>query len=91
MGILALSQATVGEQAGWFRDALAVATATNLVLAFFNMIPIPPLDGSKVFASLLPERLAGPYLRLGRYGFLPLLVALLILPLLALVLGAIFH
>lgn len=50
----------------------------NLVLAFFNLLPIPPLDGSSLLAWLLPRRLAHSYLSLGRYGFL-LLIGLLIL------------
>ncbi|MBU1231205.1 MAG: site-2 protease family protein [Proteobacteria bacterium] len=49
----------------------------NLMLAFFNLLPIPPLDGSNILAWLLPTRLAQSYLALGRYGFL-LLLGLLI-------------
>ena len=41
----------------------------NLLLAIFNLIPIPPLDGSKVFAFLLPEGFAASYLALGSIGF----------------------
>jgi Zn-dependent protease len=48
----------------------------NLVLAGFNLIPIPPLDGSHVLKHLLPPSLAYQYQRFGRYGIL-LLVALL--------------
>ena len=40
----------------------------NLLLAIFNLIPIPPLDGSKIFALLLPERLANVFLSLGSIG-----------------------
>ncbi len=40
----------------------------NLILAIFNLVPIPPLDGSKVFALLLPERTAAAYLSLGSMG-----------------------
>lgn len=40
----------------------------NLLLAIFNLIPIPPLDGSKVFALLLPEKEANTYLALGSIG-----------------------
>lgn len=40
----------------------------NLILAIFNLIPIPPLDGSKVFSLLLPEPQANAYLALGSIG-----------------------
>jgi Zn-dependent protease len=50
----------------------------NLLLMLFNLIPIPPLDGSHVFYYLLPPRLAVQYRELGRYGML-ILFALLFL------------
>ena len=40
----------------------------NLLLGIFNLIPIPPLDGSKVFALLLPEKEAAAYLSVGSIG-----------------------
>jgi len=40
----------------------------NIVLAMFNLIPIPPLDGSHLFKYLLPFGLRGPYEKLGRTG-----------------------
>jgi len=52
----------------------------NLILAFFNLIPIPPLDGSHVMRHLLPESLRGPYASLGRFGILILLGILYFLP-----------
>jgi len=42
----------------------------NLILAFFNLIPIPPLDGSHVVAHALPRALADQYRELGRFGLL---------------------
>lgn len=40
----------------------------NCFLAWFNLMPIPPLDGSHIFAGLLPERLARRYESIGAYG-----------------------
>jgi Zn-dependent protease len=48
---------------------LLSAAAVNTVLAVFNLIPIPPLDGSRLLVGVLPRRLAIPYLRLEKYGF----------------------
>jgi Zn-dependent protease len=52
----------------------------NLVLAFFNLIPIPPLDGSHVMYYLLPARIGMRYRELGRYGMLILLGVMLLAP-----------
>lgn len=49
----------------------------NLLLAIFNLLPIPPLDGSKLFALLLPEREAAAYLSIGQVGTLILLFLLM--------------
>ncbi|TAL50604.1 MAG: site-2 protease family protein, partial [Methylovulum sp.] len=48
----------------------------NLVLALINLLPIPPLDGSRILTGLLPHRLAWQYNRLEPYGFY-ILIALL--------------
>jgi Zn-dependent protease len=48
----------------------------NALLIAFNLLPIPPLDGSHVFKYLLPRPLAIQYVRFGRFGFL-VLIALL--------------
>ena len=42
----------------------------NVILALFNLIPIPPLDGSRVVVGFLPRELARSYLKLERFGFL---------------------
>lgn len=52
----------------------------NLVLAFFNLIPVPPLDGSHVLYHLLPRSVAEHYRRVGRYGTLILLGILFFAP-----------
>lgn len=48
----------------------------NILLAIFNMLPIPPLDGSKIFSLILPEREAAIYLSLGQIGIFLLLILL---------------
>lgn len=48
----------------------------NSVLGIFNLIPVPPLDGSNILAGLLPLKAALSYLRLSRYGFFILLALL---------------
>jgi len=52
----------------------------NLVLAFFNLIPIPPLDGSHVFYHLLPPGAGLQYRQLQRFGFIPIMVVSFMLP-----------
>jgi len=54
----------------------------NVFLAIFNLIPIPPFDGGHVVEGLLPRRLAFRYAKLRRYGFLLLIVLLLVVPML---------
>jgi len=49
----------------------------NLILGFFNLIPLPPLDGSKILVRFLPQRMESQYLRLERYGMLILILILL--------------
>lgn len=58
-------------------DFLRSAVFINLLLAFFNLIPVPPLDGGNVMLGLLPPRLAVPYSQLRQYGFLVLYALML--------------
>ncbi len=52
----------------------------NIFLALFNLLPIPPFDGSHIVEGLLPERAAAAYGSLRKYGFLLVIVVIVVLP-----------
>ena len=66
-----LNSSSVG---GFVLDTMYTTALFSVSLGLFNLIPIPPLDGSKVLFSILPERMYFGYMRYERYGMLLLLL-----------------
>lgn len=64
----------------WVARFLIVFVQVNLVLAFFNLIPLPPLDGSKVISLFLSDRALDKYYQVQRYSMVILLVVLYVVP-----------
>ena len=63
---------------GMLQRMVAWGVWLNVLLAFFNLIPIPPLDGSHLFYYLLPAGVAAKYRQFGRYGIMALLLLVVV-------------
>ena len=75
-GLLARVAPVLADTIGILQGMFWVGVWLNFVLIAFNLIPIPPLDGSHVMKYLLPRPLAVQYVRFGRYGILVLFLLL---------------
>jgi Zn-dependent protease len=93
--LLALSSAILlhivpflGDETGkWISNNLGNSILIKLVLAVFNMLPLPPLDGGRVAVGLLPKVLGDQLARLERVGFLIVILLILVVPLVGNTLG----
>lgn len=75
-GLLGRSAPVLEETLGILQAMFVIGIQINAVLIAFNLLPIPPLDGSHVAKYLLPRPLAIRYVRFGRYGILVLVLLL---------------
>ncbi len=76
LGLLARALPDVAELAGTAQRMATWGIWLNLTLGCFNLIPIPPLDGSHLLYHALPPKLGLQYRALDRFGFLPLMLLL---------------
>ena len=72
--------ASLLESAPFITANLANFLTVNIFLALFNLLPIPPFDGSHILEGMLPRGMAATYAKLHRFGFLLVFLLLIVIP-----------
>lgn len=80
MGVLEALPILGGQMGTTIATMLTYGVFINLILAYFNLIPIPPLDGSHVLYHLLPPAAGAKYRAMGRYGVTLLFLTVVAFP-----------
>jgi Zn-dependent protease len=79
-GVLGRSLPAAATSLGILQQMAQFGMFINLILAFFNLIPLPPLDGSHVLYHILPPAAGLRYRQIARFGFLPIMALTFFLP-----------
>ncbi len=82
-GVLILTMGIIPDaMIDWFSGMIGFMIFFNCIIAIFNMLPIPPLDGSRVLAGFLPDHLAYRFGQLDRFGLFIVIGVIFLLPML---------
>jgi Zn-dependent protease len=80
-GVEALGESLPEAASAWLIRFIALSMLVNVILACFNLLPIPPLDGGRILVGVLPAPLARLVASLERYGLLLVIGLVFLLPL----------
>lgn len=82
VSVVLIQMAKLLPEVTWVTAMLQRSVLINLVLAIFNMIPVPPLDGGRILIGLLPPSVARHLVKLERYGLALIIALFLVVPVL---------